>query len=164
MWEKTKNKGFVSITKWPSYDIKKIDYKIKVAENMVEKTISDIKDIINLIKIKPKEINIFVSDKWLYDLYKKLQKEKSRNMGEIIKKFIVKGHEQEISKTVQGFIKDPSKVNIILDQNYEFRYLNESKDSIEKEFNCKVNIIKAENSSEQKAKQAMPNKPAILIR
>ncbi|MCX6711413.1 MAG: class I tRNA ligase family protein, partial [Candidatus Woesearchaeota archaeon] len=166
MWEKTKNKGFSSITKWPSYDTKKIDYKIETAENMVAKTISDIKDIIDLIKIKqPKEISIFVAEKWLYDTYKKLQKEKSRNIGEIIKKIIVKGHEQEISKIVQAFIKDPGKIsNTILDQVYEFKYLQESKSMIEKEFNCVINIIKAESSNEQKSKQAMPNKPAILIK
>ena len=164
MWEKIKNKNFVSVTKWPDYDIKKIDYKIELAENMIEKTINDIKDIIDLIKIKPKEINIFVAEKWLYDLYKQLQKEKSRNIGEIIKKVIIKEHEQEISKIIQFFIKDPSRVSNLLDQYFEFKCLQESRDIIEKEFNCKVNIIKAENSNEQKAKQAMPNKPAILIR
>ena len=37
-----------------------------------------------------------------------------------------------------------------------------AKEVIEKEFNTKVVIIKAEDSKEHKAKQAMPGKPAIL--
>ncbi len=45
----------------------------------------------------------------------------------------------------------------------EFEVLKENIEAIEKEFNCKVEVIKAEQSQEGKAKQAMPGKVAILV-
>jgi len=37
------------------------------------------------------------------------------------------------------------------------------KESIEKEFNCKVSVIVEEESADLKAKNAMPGKPAIVV-
>ena len=45
----------------------------------------------------------------------------------------------------------------------EFTFIKDNIEAIEKEFNCKVEVIKAEQSQEGKAKQAMPGKVAILV-
>jgi hypothetical protein len=45
----------------------------------------------------------------------------------------------------------------------ELKDLEESREFIEKEFNCEIEIEKAEQSKEAKAKQATPSKPAILV-
>ena len=45
----------------------------------------------------------------------------------------------------------------------EFKFLQENKEFFEKEFNCKVEIEQAENSTNQKAKNAFPLKPAIFV-
>ena len=55
------------------------------------------------------------------------------------------------------WISGPSTVRYVND------ILNENKKAIEKEFNCEVEIIKAEKSQEGKAKQAIPGKVAILV-
>jgi len=62
-------------------------------------------------------------------------------------------------------VKDPGKTPMeILNEKYEYTFLNNNKEILEKEFECKIDILKAESSSEQKARQALPGRPAILVR
>jgi len=63
MWSKIGGKGFVSLAKWPKYDAKKIDRKSEEMENMLEKTVEDIRNIINIVKIKPKKVVLYVLPK-----------------------------------------------------------------------------------------------------
>ena len=88
--------------------------------------------------------------------------EKTRNVGEIIKAVMAKEHGKDISALVPKLVKDTKKIPEAIIEN-EDEVLNENKKMIEKEFNCEVEIIKAEKSQEGKAKQAMPGKAAILI-
>ena len=76
LWEKVGNKGFVSLEKWPVYDENKIDKKAEASELMVHKTISDINNVLGLIKVKePKGIKLIVSGKWKYLMFKILKEE-----------------------------------------------------------------------------------------
>ena len=52
---------------------------------------------------------------------------------------------------------------VVLSQEEEFNFLNESKEFLEKELGFAVDIVKAQDSKEAKAKQAMPGKVAIVI-
>jgi ribulose 1,5-bisphosphate carboxylase large subunit-like protein len=45
----------------------------------------------------------------------------------------------------------------------EFKLLNEAINIIKEEFSADVKIIRAKDSKESKAKQAMPGKPAIIV-
>ena len=166
VWSKLGHKRFASLEKWPKYDSKKINLKSEIAEEIIQQTLVDIKKVLELAKIKqPKKLELFISEKWKYNLFEKIQKEieKTRNIGEIIRKVMVKGHEQETSKIVTMIVKDPSRLpELIISQQEETKILEESKQLIEKEFQTKVVVIKSEESKEHKAKQAVPGKPAIL--
>jgi len=85
-----------------------------------------------------------------------------RNVGELIKAVMDREHGKEISSLVPKLVKDPKKIPEVVIEN-EFEVLKENIEAIEKEFNCKVEVIKAEQSQEGKAKQAMPGKVAILV-
>ena len=129
--------------------------------------IYDIRSVLELTKIeKPKKISLFLSEKWKYDFFKNFKKEieKTRNIGDLIKKLIVKGHEQDISKLIPMLIKNSVKIpKIVLSLDEELNLLKENKLFIEKEFSCKVEILKADESKEIKGKQANPGKFAILV-
>ena len=119
-----------------------------------------------MVKKEPSKITIFVSESWKYDLFKKIkqQLEKTFNVSEVIKTVMDKQHAQDISKIVPSIIKNPSKLpNIILSQQEEIKSLKESIDNLTKEFKCSIEIIEAEKSSNPKAKNAFPGKPAILV-
>jgi len=65
---------------------------------------------------------------------------------------------------IPALVKDPSKIPLeVLNQDLEFSNLKESSKLIGKEFSCEVIVEKAEESKEEKGKQAMPGKPGILV-
>jgi leucyl-tRNA synthetase len=165
LWEKIGNKQFASVQKWPEYDEKKIDKKIDAADDLIQNTISDIMSVMKLANVeKPVKIRLFTAEKWKYSFFKKLKKEieKTRDIGKIIKAVMVKEHGNDISALVPRLVKDTKKIPEVIIEN-EFDILSENQQMIEKEFNCEVEIVKAEKSQEGKAKQAMPGKVAILV-
>ena len=61
-------------------------------------------------------------------------------------------------------LQDETKIPaFVLGQDAEFHALNGALQDYEKIFKCNVEVIVAENSKEQKAKQALPFKAAILV-
>lgn len=52
LWSKMGNKEFISIAKWPVTDEKKIDKKLEEQEQAAEKTVSDIQNVLRIIKEK----------------------------------------------------------------------------------------------------------------
>ncbi|MBI2208190.1 leucine--tRNA ligase [Candidatus Woesearchaeota archaeon] len=59
LWEKTGNKGFISLEKWPGFDKSKISEKIEEEEQLMENTISDIRSVLKLVKIEPKKVYLY---------------------------------------------------------------------------------------------------------
>ncbi len=164
LWEMTKHKGFISVEKWPKCDEKKINPKVDASEELVEKTTADIQAVLNLIKITPKEITLFVAEKWKYPLFKKLHAEESRDFGVLMKKFADKERGQDVAKIVQQFMKGALKTETVLSPGEELEALKENKAVWEKQFGAKLQLVHADTSKEQKAKQAIPGKVAILIK
>ncbi|MBU90135.1 leucine--tRNA ligase [Candidatus Woesearchaeota archaeon] len=169
LWIMIKCKGFASLQKWPGYDESKIDKEAEALEEVLETTKKDIYSVIGLAKIeKPSRIRIFVAEAWKYDFIRKLKKglEKTRNVGEIIKGFAKSDLDiyiKVISKIVPRLVKDETKLpKVVVDRKKEAEALKSSLDSFKDEFKCDVEIIDGK-SDEQKAKQAMPGKVAILI-
>jgi len=52
LWEKIGGKGFVSLAQWPEVDESKIDEKIEEAEKTFEKILSDILNVLKIVKEK----------------------------------------------------------------------------------------------------------------
>ena len=167
LWSKI-NKGYCSQAKWPKYDSKKIDSKAEFMDDIVSNLISDINEVKKLAKVdKPKQVKLIVSYSWKYDFIKKFKKqiEKTRNIGELIKSLVDKQHGKDISKLVPMLVKNPQRIpSIILTQKDELDSMKSSIKQLEKEFNAKVTLETAEKSQENKKNNAMPGKPAILIK
>jgi len=169
LWEIIGLKRFVSLAEWPKYDESMIDEKAEGSEGMLDNVKKDIAYLLNLIKIeKPKKLTLFVSEKWKYRFFKELKKEieKTRDIKSIMKTIIPKFKEnsKSVSKLIPLIVKNPSRIpKFILNQDTEFNVLNNSKKLFEDEFKCIIEIIKAEDSKQAKARNAMPGKPAIIV-
>ncbi|MEK6892097.1 MAG: leucine--tRNA ligase [Nanoarchaeota archaeon] len=170
IWHIIKGGGFASLQKWPIYDENKIDKKAEALELLTVNTRKDIMEILRLAEItKPKKITLFVAEKWKYDFMSKLKEEmqNTRNAGELIKKIMssdLRIYGQEITKLIPRLLNDPTKIpEAVLGQESEFHTLNNASENYEKEIECNVEVIVAENSKEAKAKQALPGKAAILV-
>ena len=170
LWEKLGKKGFTSLEKWPKFEERYINEKIEFGEEMSARLISDIGEVLKLTNIlNPKSIKLIVSADWKYDYVRELKKllTKIFNPGEILKELMktdLKEYGQEISKMTPRFVSDQGKLpKVVLEQKEELTVLNEIKKTIESKFNSKVEIELAEKSNEQKAKNAFPGKPAIIV-
>ena len=63
LWEKIKGKGFISLAEWPVFNEKKIDKKLERVEMVVDKTVSDIMNILKIIedkKQKAEKVYVYV--------------------------------------------------------------------------------------------------------
>jgi leucyl-tRNA synthetase len=169
LWEKLGNKPFISLAKWPSYDEKKIDAKIEAGEELYDKIRKDILTLQDLTGLtKPNKIILILADEWKYGFISELkaEMEKSRNAGELIKLFAAKDktHAKEISQIIPRFLKSPDKLPlVVLSQKQEEKALKESRDELEKEFKVKFKVLLENKAKHEKAKQALPGKPAIVF-
>ena len=93
--------------------------------------------------------------------------EKTHNQGEILKSVMetdLKNQGQHIKKLVPKIVKDESIIpEHMLTKETEIKELQDNKKHLEERFNTKLEIIKAEDSKEGKAKNAFPGKPALLV-
>lgn len=169
LWEQIGGNGFISITNWPKYKKELIDEKAEALDDSLSKVIGDVNEIIKLVNKKPQRISIFISEAWKYKLIDLIIKAKDKHdfksiMNKAMSVELIKSHGSEASKIIQSISRDLSKlIPVSLNQADEIRFFNESKELIEKEFECKAEIIKAEDSKENKARSALPGKPGILI-
>ena len=164
IWETIGKKGFISITDWPK--IKEV--KDDRSEDIIRDTREDINSVLKLLKIKsPKKVTLLISHPWKYELYKILQTElqNSRDfkvlMGAVMKKESLKKYSKDISKIIPKVIK--TGIDFVSNQSEEFTVINQSKEFFEKEFNTKIEVIKSQDSKENKANHAAPGKVAILV-
>jgi len=170
LWEMIGFKGFVSLAEWPKYNEKMIDEKAEGSEEMLDNVRKDIAYLLNLIKIeKPKKLTLFISEKWKYKFFKELKKEieKTRDIKSIMKAIMPKFRENSkaVSKLIPLIVKNPGRIPaVILDQDTELNVLQNSKKLFEGEFKSAVEIVKADDSKEVKARNAMPGKPAIVVK
>jgi len=159
--------NYCSMAQWPSYHDSLIDEAAESSKETVDQTISDIRSILKLIKKEnPVKITLFVAEEWKYDFFKKLKEtlEKTHNIGEIMKAVMMTEFKKEISSIVPIVVKDQSKLpQVVLTQEREFESLAANVDKLKSAFDCEFDIIKAESSSEQKAKKALPGKPSLIV-
>ena len=74
-------------------------------------------------------------------------------------------HAKEVGGLVQKLVKDPSRIpKYVSHQEAEFQNLLDSTEFLKKEYGCAIVIVKEQDSQESKAKQALPGKPAILVK
>jgi len=169
LWEKLGNKGFISTAKWPVADKKKIDEKAEAAEELYELVRRDIIALQELTGLtKPQKIMLVVPDDWKYKFITDLKKEmeKTRNVGDLIKSLCAKdkANAKSIANLVPRFVKNPDKIpQVVLSQEIEKKALNNCAAELEKDFKTKFEIFLEKDSKEEKAKNAMPGKPAIIF-
>ncbi len=172
LWGLQKNKGFASTQQWPEYEEEKIDKEAEAAEKLIHDILSDFETVLKLAGIEsPKEVTLVVAPSWKYELFKILKEEikKTRDMRALINTCLsekdLKTYGQDVAKIVQMILKDPGKLpEILIGKEKELEAYESVKELIKEEYKAMVVIETAERSKEQKAKQAMPGKPAIIVK
>jgi leucyl-tRNA synthetase len=167
-WEQKGGKSFISLERWPAYNEKVVEEETKW--NLLENLIEDIKEILKITKIKAKRIKLIVASPWKYKLFFKLKEElkvtKVQNvlMKKLMEEPGLKRYGKEINFLLKKLIDKPSLLpGRIFSREEEFDFLNQARVILAKQFGVQTEVIIEEESSEAKAKQALPGRPAILI-
>ncbi len=161
----------VSASLWPKIEEEKISRKAEAGEELVKMTIEGMRKVLALTKIqKPGKFILFAAEKWLYGLFNIVAKEikVTRNTGEVMKRVLsqeeMKIRGKDVSNIVISLVKDVTKIpSLVTSQEEEVKTLQEAKEFLEREFNCSVEVMPAEDSEHPKAKSAWPGKVGILV-
>ena len=172
VWEILRKEGFLSLAKWPLYDKKFLttdnDYKWKLLNN----TIESINHIILIIKKeKLEEISIITAADWKFKFMVKLfpliekTKDQKEIMNVIMEDKSFKSQGKFVSQTIGRVLKNLGKyAKSPLSALGEYDFFTQIKPIFEKKYNCKLSINSENDSQEKKAAQALPGKPAIVIK
>ncbi len=172
LWEFTGNSGNIAFAQWPTADESKVDEPVELAEELLIRTTEDIESIIKLIEIeKASSITLFVAPEWKYGLFRKIANAEDRNnvIGLIMKDEEMKKRGKEATdatKQITTLIHrlPPDLVGLIEKNDVsEAKVFESAVGFLEREYGLKVKIVKSDESSHPKARQALPFKPAILI-
>jgi leucyl-tRNA synthetase len=172
LWELIGNMRFITLSTWPSYNAdiltQENEFKWKLMNNIIE----DIQSIKQAAKIDSlNEIIIIVAHGWKFKFYKDLLEliEKSTNQGAITKILMqneeYKIHSKFIVQTIKKVLNNIGKFSkISLSASEEIQFYEEITSIVESKFDCKVVVLLEKDSNEKKAIQALPGKPAIVIK
>ncbi|MFX0097733.1 MAG: leucine--tRNA ligase, partial [Candidatus Hodarchaeota archaeon] len=171
IWERMGMKGFLSLATWPSFDESALttqnDFKWRLMNNIMD-DINHIKNVMR--KEKLENISIVVADEWKFRFYSRLMYliSMTRNQGEIMKEIMQdeksKQHSKFISQTVAKVLKEAGKYpKITLSTDEETGFFREIKPIMQKKYECSIEIIVERDSKDEKASQALPGRPAIIV-
>jgi leucyl-tRNA synthetase len=172
LWELIGKARFVSLTPWPSYDAAILTQENEFKWKLMNTLIEDIQSIKQATKIdKLNEIKIIVADGWKFKFYAHLLEliEKTTNQGVITKELmqheVYKIHSKFVVQTIKKMLNNIGKYSKdSLSASEEFQFYEEIKSIVEKRYDCKVIVLFEKDSHDVKAIQALPGKPALIIK
>ena len=161
IWHQFGKDTYISLEKFPTFNENLINEIYEINEEFIKSTMDDIRNIINVTKMEPKRIYLYTADDWKYEVYRIIIENKDKNVKELMP-IIMKNKEfrkygKDIPKLINEIMKNGIKTTII----DEIKVLEESKDFLEKEFNCEI-IINGEDKGNKK-RFAIPHKVAIYM-
>ncbi len=161
-WEMLGGKGFASFSEFPKPDKSKIDDKIERGEGLVQKVFSDIDKISTLIGKKPASVTIYVAGEWKRKLYS-MAKAKPK-FEELMKAAAAEGMPmKEVQNAAKQLMKNVHSLPDILSAHEELDALSDAKSFLAHEYSCEIAVLPEDGAKHEKAKSAMPGKPAIVI-
>lgn len=167
IWKKIGKEQLIANERWPLADEQKINPLLEHNEQLMEQTLNDINHVLRLAKVeKPRTITFIVANSWKTELVRKLKDVlgQTRDVGTIMKTMLSEFKQPEAPQLIQKLIKDPSKMpETVIAQDAEYQQLLDSRAFINQEYNCAVHVFKEQDSPHEKAQQALPGKPALVV-
>ncbi|HUY01082.1 MAG TPA: leucine--tRNA ligase [Candidatus Deferrimicrobium sp.] len=170
IWEQTGHKSFISLEKWSTYNEKYISPVLEHKWNLFQNLISDIKNILKVIKLPTvQKIQLVVGNSWKFSFFKLISEElaKGTERKDLMKKIMqtdLKQYGKQVNNILSKIYSSPKTLpSINLSQTEELDFFKAIKENLENKFSTTFQILKEEESSDSKAVQATPAKPVIII-
>jgi leucyl-tRNA synthetase len=172
LWSKMGHEGYVSLSNWPVPDKKLIDRNVEMAQQVVESTIRDIREISRLLRgKKAKRVHIYVAPEWMF---KALNSIRDANIptivGDIMKHLMADEEFRRHGKEVKSIVDRISKENGLWDYSasakQEMAALLDAVGHIGKELKLEVVIQDSGKPSydpQNKARFALPGRVSLYL-
>mgnify|MGYP000312397815 CR=1 FL=1 len=171
IWSSIGKEGFISVAEWPRIDENKIKPEIEKAEEILKELMEDAKNVLKIIKKRPEKMIIILADSWKYQLAKNIAAkiEEGMPLRDAIREVIRMDYgdgisKKDVSRVALYFLKNQKLLNMLVNPELERRTFEEACEFLSQEFGLKVEIVEEKNSTEKKAKQAIPAKPALVFK
>lgn len=170
MWNQIGKDGFILEAEWPSYDEGLISDEIEAGEELIQRTLTDIREISGLVEGQPEKVILFIAPEWKHAFYKKLRdllpKEEAPDIGALIQELSDQFPDRKsiVQQKVPELARDRAKVpQVIIGVEKEIEVFKRNKPLLEEKLDMKVHIHIASESDHPKAKKARPMKPGIYL-
>ncbi|MBR0369648.1 MAG: leucine--tRNA ligase [Methanobrevibacter sp.] len=166
LWSKYGGEGFVSVAKWPEADESLISLEIEKSEELVQNLIKDINQIKKMVGEDAEKVHIYLAPDWKWDLYKIASEVGKPDIGQIMGRAIganIYDDKKEIAAVAKKVGREMTKTKYVGKIN-EAQIIDDALEYISNEVSSEV-IVHTDDSydPQNKARNAMPYKPAILI-
>jgi leucyl-tRNA synthetase len=164
-WKQLGGKGFVQDAGFPKYDDLEVDDGVERGEEMVKAVHGDVEKISQLLGKTPKKVGIYIASGWKRKLYEIVREHKllPKVMQASAADPDVRPFMKNVPTAANQLVKNAYSLGEILSEKDELGALVDAKEFFKKEFGCDVVIDLEINCDHPRAKNAMPNKPAIVI-
>jgi len=166
LWSKYSGEGFVSVAKWPEADESLISLEIEKSEELVQNLIKDINQIKKMVGEDAEKVHIYLAPDWKWDLYKIASEVGKPDIGQIMGRAIganIYDDKKEIAAVAKKVGREMTKTKYV-GKIDEAQIIDDALEYISNEVSSEV-IVHTDDSydPQNKARNAMPYKPAILI-
>ena len=166
LWSTYGGKGFVSTAEWPEADESLISLEIEKSEELVQNLIKDINQIKKMVGDKAEKVHIYLAPDWKWDLYKIADEVGKPDIGQIMGRAIganIYDNKKEIAAVAKKIGREMTKTKYV-GKIDEAQIIADAIEYISNEVSSEI-IVHTDDSydPQNKAKNAMPYKPAILI-
>ncbi len=161
IWKEAKGK---SIMEERIPEAGKIEEDREKAEEVIKNIIEDVRKIEELAKTKAKRVYVYIADEWKFKLFEKIGEEKNMNkLREFVKSEIPKEKIGDGMKLLGKLSKNIHSMGRSLRKEILEEHLKDAKEFLEKEIGAELIIEEEAKAKHPKAKNALPEKPAIVI-
>lgn len=167
LWNFMDKKGLASQAEWPEHKEYLRDKEVEQAYQIVENTVSDIRELDEIVD-EYNEIKIIVAEDWKRDVFEDLYDiiDERPEFGEAMSRLVKgrKDYADQIKSFLQDYLDSPGELPPIMAEKDEKDVLEENEKYISSEFNADVVIELEKFSDEEKASRAEPGRPAIVLK
>ena len=179
LWEMLGMEGFASRAEFPSADETLADPLAEFKEEVVKSVTGDIGEILKVTKLAPKKIVLYCAPAWKWEVFRRAvgmagdgHLYMSGLMKSVMEVHHIKEHSKELAKFAQKIVADIPKLSKEQLLKYslpldEMELLSDAREFLAGEFSCQVQTFSADDDTrhdpQDKAKQAVPLRPAIFI-
>jgi hypothetical protein len=152
----------VSFAPFPKSDKTKIDDSVERGEELIRKVHGDIEKISSLIGKKPSKVTIYIASEWKREFIS-LAKANPTFEG-MMKAASAKKMDMRMVQTIaKQVMKNVHALQIPLPQKEELDALKDAERFLADEYSCVVEVLPEDGAKHEKARNALPDKPAIVI-